>query len=144
MLTGRKSVQDDGYNEENDQQEEKDKNKKEEQETEDKEPVYIPAISVLSGPLAGADIPIRDHEIIYLGKDAKKANIVFSGDYPNISRLHCSVMYDKKYGKYFVTDCSTNGTFYLNQRRMIKGKRTLVEPGTILMLANEKAKIKLN
>lgn len=144
VLTGRKSVQDDGYNEENDQQEEKDKNKKEEQETEDKEPVYIPAISVLSGPLAGADIPIRDHEIIYLGKDAKKANIVFSGDYPNISRLHCSVMYDKKYGKYFVTDCSTNGTFYLNQRRMIKGKRTLVEPGTILMLANEKAKIKLN
>lgn len=144
VLTGRQSDQDDEQNEENDQQEEKDENKKEEQETEDKEPVYMPAISVLSGPLAGADIPLRDHEIIYLGKDAKKANIVFSGDFPNISRLHCAVMYDGKCGKYFVTDCSTNGTFYLDKTRMIKGKRTSVEPGTILLLANDKAKIKLN
>lgn len=109
--------------------------------TEDNELVFEPSISILSGPLAGAEIPIYDKEVIYIGKDPRKANIVFSGDYPNISRLHCSIMYDVKYRKYFVTDCSSNGTYYSNGCKLEKGKRTMVDPGTIIILANETAKI---
>lgn len=116
---------------------------REEQPTEDKEPVFAPAISIVNGPLAGAEIPIRDKEIIYIGKDSQRANVVFSGDYPNVSRLHCSVMYDAKYQKYFVTDSSSNGTYYSNNIRLEKGKRTAVSPGTVLILANDNAKIML-
>ena len=43
--------------------------------TEDNELVFEPSISILSGPLAGAEIPIYDKEIIYIGKDPRKANI---------------------------------------------------------------------
>ena len=117
--------------------------KENEQQTEENELAFAPSISILNGPLAGAEIPVKDKEIIYVGKDSKIANIVFSGDYPLISRLHCSVMYDSKYRKYFVTDSSTNGTYYLNGAKLEKGKRTAVEPGTVLVLANDKAKIML-
>ena len=130
------------WNEEVEEQQEEEQNQ-EEQPTEDKELVFEPSISILNGPLAGAEIPIRDKDIIYIGKDSKIANIVFAGDYPLISRLHCSVMYDSKYNKYFVTDSSTNGIYYLNGTKLEKGKRTAVEPGTVLVLANEKAKIML-
>lgn len=117
--------------------------KENEQQTEENELAFAPSVSILNGPLAGAEIPVKDKEIIYVGKDSKIANIVFSGDYPLISRLHCSVMYDSKYRKYFVTDSSTNGTYYLNGVKLEKGKRTVVEPGTVLVLANDKAKIML-
>lgn len=116
---------------------------REERPTEDKEPVFEPSISILSGPLAGAEIPIRDKEIIYIGKDSQRANVVFSGDYPNVSRLHCSITYDEKYQAYFVTDSSSNGTYFSNNQRLEKGKRTKVISGTELILANEKAKILL-
>ena len=129
--------------EEAERQETKEKQEKNEQTTEDEELVFEPSISILNGPLAGAEIPIRSKDIVYIGKDSKIANIVFSGDYPRISRLHCSVMYDEKYHKYFVTDSSTNGTYYLNGTKLEKGKRTAVEPGTVLVLANDKAKIML-
>lgn len=115
----------------------------EERTTEEQAVVCGPSVAILNGPLAGAEIPLRDKETIYVGKDTKLANIVFTGDYPNVSRLHCSIMYDAKHQKYFVTDSSANGTYYLNNLKLEKGKRTAVQPGTTLILANENAKIML-
>lgn len=112
--------------------------------TEDKEGFSQAAVIVLSGPLAGAEIPLRDHEVIYIGKDAQKANVLFTGDFLSVSRLHCSVTYEDKFKKYFVTDCSKNGTFNARTKeRFIKGKRTPVCAGTILLLGNDKASIQL-
>ena len=68
---------------------------------------------------------------------------IFVEDYSKVSRLHCTVSYSEKSEKYFVTDCSSNGTFYENNTRLAKGVRTPVEPGTTLLLANENCKIKL-
>lgn len=119
--------------------------KSDERITEDKEEKSCtPSISILSGPMMGAEIPIKVNETIYIGKDTKRANIVFAGDFPHLSRLHCSVMYDEKYQKYYVTDSSQNGTYYLGNTRLEKGKRTPLSPGTILTLANDKARIRLN
>lgn len=115
-----------------------------ERRTEDKEAISQAAVIVLSGLLAGAEIPLRNQEVIYIGKDPQRANIVFSGDFPNVSRLHCSVSYEEKFNKYFVTDCSKNGTFYAKTKeRFLPGKRTSVHAGTILLLGNDKAVIQV-
>ena len=115
----------------------------EERTTEDKEPEYVPAISIIDGPLAGAEIPIRGKEILYIGKDSQRANIVFTSDYIKVSRLHCSITYDAKHQKYFVTDSSSNGTYYMNHIKLEKGKRTAVSPGTTIILGDDSAKITL-
>lgn len=102
------------------------------------------AIIILSGPLAGAEISLQNQEVIYIGKDPQRANIVFSGDFPNVSRLHCSVSYEEKFNKYFVTDCSTNGTFFAKTKeRFVQGKRTAVSRENILLLGDDKARIQL-
>lgn len=99
-------------------------------------------ISVLTGSMNGFSIPIKDGETLYLGKDQKVANLVFTGDYKNVSRLHCSVTYDAKTSKYYVVDSSSNGTF-VGKKRLIKGKRTPVESNTIIALANEDCSVLL-
>lgn len=100
-------------------------------------------IQVTSGSMNGFSVPIKDGETLYLGKDAKFANLVFTGDYKNVSRLHCAVTFDAKANRYFVTDCSTNGTYFINQKRLEKGKRTPVAPTTTLLLANDNCMIRL-
>ncbi len=117
---------------------------KDKEQTKDKEEVSQAAIIILSGPLTGAEIPLSEHQVIHIGKDGRKANVVFSGDFPNVSRLHCSISYDDKLKKYFVTDCSTNGTFYTKTKeRFVKDKRTPVCMGTVISLGNDKAMIQL-
>lgn len=100
-------------------------------------------IFVSNGSMKGMSFPIKDGETLYLGKDPKISVVVFSNDYKKVSRLHCSVSYDGKTNKYFVTDCSTNGTYLKNKMRLIKGKRTAVAPGTDILLANEDCVITL-
>lgn len=100
-------------------------------------------LEILSGSMKGLYVPIKDKEILYLGKDPKHANVVFSNDYENVSRLHCSVSFDEKTSKYYVVDSSSNGTFFVNNRRLLKGHRTVVEPNTVLILANEGCMIRL-
>lgn len=101
-------------------------------------------IQVTNGSMNGFTIPVKDGEVLYLGKDAKIANLVFTNDYKNVSRIHCSVTFDAKTGKYYVTDCSSNGTYFISRKRLIKGKRTPVNINTVLLLANDECTILLN
>lgn len=100
-------------------------------------------IKILSGSLKGSVIPMADGQILYLGKDPKVANVVFTRDYGLVSRMHCSISYSSVNRKYFVTDCSRNGTYYDNKVRFVKEKRTAVRPDTIIMLANEECRLYL-
>lgn len=105
--------------------------------------VQTAQIKILSGSMLGMDFPIRDGEILYLGKDPSHTNIVFSSDYKKISRLHCSVEYKADTQKFYVVDTSLNGTYFENHRRFQKGKRTPLASGTIIYLADEQGKIQL-
>lgn len=98
-------------------------------------------ISITSGSMNGFTVPIKDGETLYLGKDATVSNIVFTKDYPNVSRMHCSVTFDAKTNKYYVIDSSSNGTYLANRQRLIKGKRTPVGKNTVLLLANDECTV---
>lgn len=99
-------------------------------------------ILVLNGSMAGYTVTISDGETLNLGKDAKIAGLVFSSDYTHVSRLHCTISYSANGNSYFVTDCSSNGTF-ANGERLPTGKRISVSVGTVLVLADDNCKIKL-
>lgn len=94
--------------------------------------IYCTKVTVLNGFAA----PIRDGETLCLGKDPKFANIVFTGNYEKVSRMHCTITYDAAKKRYYVVDCSSNGTFLAGKVRMEKGKRTVVMPKTVITLAN--------
>ena len=96
---------------------------------------------ILTGSMTGHTVMIHDGETISIGKDPNYANLLLTSDYTNVSRNHCAISYDEN--KYYVTDCSSNGTFYKNGSRLIKNVRTPVKIGTILNLANENCRIKL-
>ncbi len=100
-------------------------------------------IKILSGSMEGMSFPIQDGEILYLGKDPQRTNIVFASDYEKISRSHCAVEYNEKMQKFYVVDSSANGTYFENHRRFQEGKRTPVAIGTVILLADEQGKIQL-
>lgn len=103
----------------------------------------IATIVILSGSMKGTSIPIKDKETLNLGKDSNVAHIVFADDYKMVSRLHCTISYDAKLNKYFVTDCSTNGTFKSDGEKLGKGRRVTIGPNSTLLLANEYCSILL-
>lgn len=100
-------------------------------------------IQVTNGSMNGFSVPIKDGETLYLGKDPKFANLVFTSDYKNVSRMHCAITFDAKANRYFVTDSSSNGTYLISKKRFIKGKRTPVNMNTVLILANDECTVLL-
>lgn len=106
-------------------------------------PVAVTGVRVLTGSMTGTEYKIDDGKTAILGKDSYLANLVFDSSYLAVSRLHCTVTYSEKYDKYFVTDSSSNGTYYENGARLNKGLRTPVNRGMILRLADSDCKIKL-
>ncbi len=98
-------------------------------------------IQVTTGSMQGVSVVVKDGETVYLGKDSKYSSIAFNSEYKNVSRIHCSVTFDAKANKYYVTDSSLNGTYFVTKQRLEKGKRTPVNINTVLLLANEKCTI---
>ena len=100
-------------------------------------------IKVLNGSLAEAQVELADGQTVNLGKDPKLANLVFDKSYQRVSRIHCTVSYSETFDKYFVTDCSSNGTYFENGIRFAKNARTSVARGSVLKLADDGCRIKL-
>lgn len=100
-------------------------------------------IQITSGSMRGFTVPIRDKETLYLGKDAKICNIVFTNDYRNVSRMHCSITFDADNNKYYVVDNSSNGTYLIGKKRLVKGKRTVINSNTVLLLSNDQCTVLL-
>lgn len=100
-------------------------------------------IKIITGSMQGLRFPIREGETINIGKNPKLAHIVISEEYSKVSQLHCTVSFSASSQKYFVTDCSMNGTYMSNGTRLEKAKRTPVLQRTILFLGNESCSIEL-
>ncbi|MGN1201885.1 MAG: VWA domain-containing protein, partial [Eubacterium sp.] len=100
-------------------------------------------LEILSGSMEEMKIPVVSGEILALGKNPSLCQVVFTPDYAKVSRLHCTIMFDKNIGKFFVTDSSSNGTYFATNRKLEKGKRTAVQSGTILYLSDDNCAIRL-
>lgn len=101
------------------------------------------AVCVLTGNMEGRQFEIEDGKTYTVGKDAGLANILLDASYNTVSRVHCTITYNAKFDKYFVIDCSSNGTYFENGTRLAKNARTPVVRGTVLKLADDMCKISL-
>lgn len=100
-------------------------------------------ISILSGSMKDKEFTINSGENILIGKKPGLTQLLLSNDYEKVSRIHCTVSYSEKLEKFFVTDSSRNGTYYENHTRLVKGKRTAIDPGSIILLADDNCRILL-
>ena len=105
--------------------------------------VILNGIQVLTGDMEGRQFELVDGNTYTIGKDSNLANILFDASYNMVSRVHCTITYSAKFDKYFIIDCSTNGTYYENGTRLAKNARTPVTRGSILKLADDTCIIKL-
>lgn len=106
-------------------------------------PQITNGIQILTGKMQGKQLALTDGKAYTIGKDAGIVDICLDTSCKMVSRVHCTVTYDAKFNKYFVTDCSSNGTFFANGTRLAKNARTPVPKGTILRLADDNCRIKL-
>ncbi len=105
--------------------------------------VILNGIQVLTGNMQGRQFELVDGKTYTIGKDSNLANILFDASYNMVSRVHCTITYSAKFDKYFVIDCSSNGTFLQNGVRLAKNTRTPIERGSIVKLADDGCTIKL-
>lgn len=103
---------------------------------EQKKPVVHGVISGLTGPYAGADIPLPEGEFILLGRSAEN-HLVFEGQ-NSVSRAHCKIKWDAGRQKYIINDYSTKGTFANGSTDCLPQHLDLeLEPGTTIALGDE-------
>lgn len=100
-------------------------------------------LEIISGTMKDYRIPIRSGETLMLGKDPKVSHVVFDKSYVYVSRLHCTIEYSGESNVYYVVDASSNGTLTNGKTRLVKGKRTMLTPGSVLLLGNEDCTIVL-
>lgn len=105
--------------------------------------VILNGIQLLTGSMEGCQFELEDGKTYTIGKDASLANILLDSSYNMVSRVHCTVSYNAKFDKYFIIDCSSNGTYFENGTRLAKNIRTPVTRGSILKLADNTCIIKL-
>lgn len=101
-------------------------------------------IQFLDGAKKGCRIKLNHNKLFNIGKDSELSDVVIDNHFINVSKQHCAIGYSQKNNKYIVIDYSLNGTYYLkSDRRLEKGKRTLVERNTVIYLAKKDCRIKL-
>ncbi len=96
---------------------------------------YAPYIGIMADNQLQRKVPINQDFDYKIGRSVKSCNIVIGGD-SNISRVHCMVRFDGRTGKFFLIDCSSNGTFFGNNMRLVKNMTYQLQSGTSFYLAS--------
>lgn len=99
------------------------------QEEDNNEPSTIATITATKGQYEGCNIEF-DGSIV-IGRDPECSELII--DDSNVSRKHCTIIYEPKDETYIVTDHSTNGTF-IGKERIEKGKSKIVPRGTFIII----------
>lgn len=86
------------------------------------------------GELMGAEIPIKDREIVTIGRDGTICNLVL-GDM-DVSRRHCTVQFMSNEDCYYVTDYSSLGVKLNEYQRMERNVTTRCPRGSKILLGN--------
>ena len=94
----------------------------------------VPVIVGIRGEYAGQELTISQGEEIIMGRDAQRANLVFSSE--KISKIHCKIRFDMKENCYYVTDYSKNGVTVDGGRHLENGKTERLVRGSRIMLGD--------
>jgi predicted component of type VI protein secretion system len=90
-------------------------------------------LEMLEGPDPGEVFELKT-EKTSLGAIAPEADVVITDPFRKISRRHCEIV--RSNGRYFLTDCSTNGTT-INGKAAPRGEPVLLRKGDRIALADD-------
>ena len=100
-------------------------------------------IRILSGPLKGNGVEFLADKEFIVGRTNASGTIQIPLSY--ISKQHLHIMYNSAKKRFIVWDGgSTNGTFFLNGKRLIPKCKYAISPGDKLFLSNEECLIEVN
>ena len=103
-------------------------------------PAYI---TFLTGKMEGQRFPIKDGETLRIGRSPSRSDIIVTGDYPHVSRMHCKVTYDAKQDAFIVVDSSSTGTLRSGGKALPNGQRCTLRRGEKLYLGNQSCTLRL-
>lgn len=96
-------------------------------------PQTTASLLVTSGPLSGAQFPLRQGSIV-IGRAPDQCAVIFPDGTPGVSRVHCKL--DYLGGSCTLTDLgSSNGTF-LNGQRLAPNVPMPLAPGSVFFLGS--------
>lgn len=98
------------------------------------ETMSVPVIVGVRGEYAGQELDVPFGEAIVMGRDAQKANLIFSSE--KISKIHCKVAFNTAENCFYVTDYSMNGVFTDGRKRLAAGKPERLRRGSKLILSD--------
>lgn len=104
-----------------------------EEEPEKQETGYLIGIT---GAYAGAVIAL-DGQTLFFGRDAQRCQIVFDESETTISRVHCSVRYDKNNDCFTLENYSGNGTYLMRGGLLRDGDAADMRSGDRFCLVDE-------
>ena len=101
------------------------------------EPAQGPRLCGLEGDFSGRMFRVTGRGLM-IGRDPAYCQIVFPAEAGEVSRRHCSLLYDAQSHLFFVDDHgSSNGTFLSDGRRMQPGKRYPLRSGERFSLSGD-------
>ncbi len=100
----------------------------------------VPYMEVLTGRTAGHRWNLPSNVEIRLGRSPIKCNIILTDD-PQISKVHCVLIYDRDAGEFLLQDMSTNHT-YVNGVQLEKYAVYRYKPELEFMLAGPQCMVK--
>ncbi len=101
----------------------------------------MPYAEVLAGQMMGARWVLPLNKEVRVGRSRRDSQIAIHG-HPEISKIHCLVLYDEEKDLFYVRDLSTNGTF-VNGRKLEYNRICPVRPQSNVALASPACIIRL-
>lgn len=92
------------------------------------------------GGYKGRRTKLYAHEICQVGRGESSTVMIM---HPKVSREHCTIRRPSLSRGYLVTDSSTNGTFY-QEERLPRGEECEIPAGALLLIGNEENVLRLN
>ncbi|MDO4285605.1 MAG: FHA domain-containing protein [Eubacteriales bacterium] len=92
----------------------------------------VPVIVCIKGEYAGQELTVSQGQEIVMGRDAQKANLIFSSE--KISKIHCRITFNARENCYYVTDYSRNGVTVSGGKRLEAGHPERLNRGTQITL----------
>lgn len=99
------------------------------------------AVVISTGSMSGTRFALDNEDTFCIGKGNEPSQINLSSDYSSVSRQHCMVTCNFEEDCYYVTDCSMNGTYFKNGKKLSKNVPTKVTHGTTMQLANSNCEV---
>lgn len=99
------------------------------------------AMICVGGSAIGSMAVLQNDKRFIVGRDPASCDLVLSD--PKVSRRHLEITYIGVLGKYRVVDLSSNGTYFPDRTRLVKGQEYYLGSAAELWLGSEAIRYKL-